>query len=759
MLAMLTTMYNSCGGVIYLTKEDEKVVKEETFQLFKERVFRMIIKKAGLSSGDLFSFTEVYLKFKSQASWAAVILSSAAKGDQCSVQADFRLDADGEIHPIKQKKDQVATLSPTQQISAGGAGASAGHHQKRPSVPLPRQADASLPDDVPAIGDSETENMTLDSSSQDQTEESLSEDVPATESSDTHSVVAYSSFQRLDWTNNKKDWQKYVKTKEVETNEILTTCNMLQPAVPMTVTPEKNHLQYMFQSVSDMERVLATCQIDSSIPQFAIACKSWRPIVSKSKTDQRPVGHICDILTVSADGRIKFWVIVDDSEKDTKLQTKEYLMTTGRMIKYHLVRHWSQGVPHVFVQCGLASVSAMTQMQLEVESSKMQEHLHDFYYFNNDIDFTTLQRALAGVILSRESPLTRCASEQTSILFSAKQAKAQLNSAKVNYTSGPAGCGKSWIAAEIYRQHGAEKSVYICTTEPFRDFLRFNGYRGTLIQHDHDLINEILEGNFNNKTCIIIDDSHNFLCAKSSMKELFKMLKKKREMVLFVFADNDYQAFDRKRQLAMYDYVHELTRHVLDQHLNSPYLTEVYRNTRKVVSFIQSAVEDVTQSYNKIECAHIDNGDGIECIKITNIFANTSENDLVKYLHSLLPVYEPSSIAVFLDNSQPVAKVSQYRSLLKELMPKTIFQSADGFPRTGIIVDSVDSFLGLDAAVCIFILSSTSREMEPEQSLSNPRYRVFLASRATHKAVFVVPEIDADLVERMKFDQFYVSIS
>ncbi len=43
-------------------------------------------------------------------------------------------------------------------------------------------------------------------------------------------------------------------------------------------------------------------------------------------------------------------------------------------------------------------------------------------------------------------------------------------------------------------------------------------------------------------------------------------------------------------------------------------------------------------------------------------------------------------------------------------------------------------------------------------SIYNPRYEVFLASRATHKAVFVVPEIHVELVHQMKFDYFQVGV-
>ncbi len=296
-----------------------------------------------------------------------------------------------------------------------------------------------------------------------------SQHVSRADSLDTSHTVNYSFFNKLDWSENKRDWQKYVKIKDVEITDILTSCAMLQPQLPMNVTPSRDQLQYMFQSVGDMERVLATCTKDSDVRGFAIACKSWRSIVS-SKTDQRPKGHICDILTVSEEGRIHFWVIVAHWDKSNIMQTMGYLMTTGRMIKYQLVQNWSHGVPTVFIQCGLSSTGARTQETLEVESATMQTHLHQFYS-KSTVDFKTLQRALAMVILSRESPITRCAADEASILLSAKQAEVLMHRGKVNYIEGSAGCGKSWIAVELYRMHGGDSSVYICTTKSFLQFL------------------------------------------------------------------------------------------------------------------------------------------------------------------------------------------------------------------------------------------------------------------------------------------------
>ncbi len=257
------------------------------------------------------------------------------------------------------------------------------------------------------------------------------------------------------------------------------------------------------------------------------------------------------------------------------------------------------------------------------------------------------------------------------------------------------------------------------------------------------------------------------------MKQLFKLLKKNKDMSLFVFADNDYQSFNRKRQHAIRHCIVELTRTVLHANLVTFPLTDIYRNTRKVVSFVQAAIQDIYDGHQKIECANIEDGEGVECIPVSNLWRNSPDNDLVVYLRSLLlsKNYSQSEVAVLLDSSYTPDKIEECKWIVERQIPSVAVQSADVFPRTGVIVDSVDSFLGLDASVCVFILSNARkksvhplrkifqrRKLQSEMNIYNPRYEVFLASRATHKAVFVLPELCEDLVHHMKFDDFQVCV-
>ena len=588
----------------------------------------------------------------------------------------------------------------------------------------------------------------------------------------------FSSCQRLDWTENTKDWQKYVKIKEVKIDDIVGSCPMWSPTHPMTITPDRESIRYLFESEKNMEETL--WEVTTKEPGFAIVCRTWRFHISDDNAiEHLPPGHICDILTVTDTGRLTFWTVVNVSNESTFERQMEYLMTTGRMLKFQIVQKAAGDFSNLWIDCRLFPITTPTNIEDTVklrlqECQDVQRHIH--HMCCEGVDFACIQQAVAKLILSKESPLKQCAGDQTSIFLTLQQAKVLMNKAKVNYITGPAGSGESYTGTFLYKMYGKERSVYICTTKEFREYLIFNRYAGTLVLDDQDLVREIKNGTFNRKICIIIDDCHKFKCTRKSMKKLFKVLHKNRDMSLFVFADNDYQSFDRKRQRTVHDCILELTRTVLDANLVICPLTDIYRNTRKVVSFVQAAIQDVYDGHQEIECANIEDGEGVECIPMPHLWEVRPDNDLVVYLQSLLlsKIYRQSGVAVLLDSSYTPDKINECKEILAEHIPSVTFQSADVFPRGGVIVDSVDSFLGLDASVCIFLLSKARktsipsqnplrrifqrRTMQCEMTMYNPRYEIFLASRATHKAVFVVPELPEDLVHQMKFNHFQVRV-
>ncbi len=762
LFALLPSLCVSCGGLVYLMGDDKHFVKHETFERFKERLKALIAKKCG-SYSVCINVIPVSFQLRTQRAWAAIL---AKKSYDTNTLNFLPLEIKGIGKPMGFDVDMFG------QIHTKGVYDTQSHENK--AIAIDKLLGAAVREiKNPTLHTNDQENATLPMEREESngsnpsvvTEDISRDKIP-------YNRVDFSSCQRLNWSEHAQDWRGYIKVKEVKGDDAFVSCPMWKPTQPMRITPSRECLRYLFESEKDMDAILSA--VTTGGPGFAIVCKTWRFHLSHEWTEERPTAHICDILTVTDTGKVSLWVVVssyDDDDGSFESQMK-HLMTTARMLKYQIFqKETGEGLSNLWIDCHLLPVTTPPSIGNSIklrlhESQEIQEHLQ-LHLRDQPLNFGSLQRALGKLILSKESPLKRCVDDHTTVELSAQQAEVLMHKAKVNYVSGPAGSGKSWTAVCLYRMYGKERSVYICTTRQFLEYLKFNECTGTLVKSDQDLLNEIQRGTFSDKICVIIDDCHNFTCTSKSMKELFQLLKRNRDMSLFVFADNEYQAFDRRRQQAIHDCILSFTRKLFKEEPLNFRLTDIYRNTRKVVSFVQAAIQDIYCGYQNIESANSENGDGVECIRVENLWWNNAENELVVYLRSLQASekYTASEVAVLLDVSYTLEQIEQCKKIVEEHVPNIVVQGSDVFPRTGVIVDSVDSFLGLDSRVCVFVLpNAPKRSSHPlknfldrgsrEQSMNmyNPRYEVFLASRATHKAVFVVPEMHGDLVQQMKFD-------
>ncbi len=389
-----------------------------------------------------------------------------------------------------------------------------------------------------------------------------------------------------------------------------------------------------------------------------------------------------------------------------------------------------------------------------------QEYLS--WFSSGEEEFDALQHALARMILSKESFLKRSIGKEIQMQLSAQQMAVILKTGKINYIQGPAGSGKTYCGFFLCKRVGKDKSLYFCTTEAFLKFLQHqDNCVPALIQNDRDLCETIENGLLDGMSCVIIDDSHNLNCTDESLMKLFELLARKenKSMCLYVFADNVYQSYDKKRRQAVYDSLYRCCRKMFGYCAwNQQNLTEVHRNTRKIVSFIQETTADSVAADAGIVCANQEDGDNVECITM-KAFNNEDDNELVQFIKEtkkdLLQLshnaYEPRTIAVLLNVQTGTWELLQTcRDILQRGLPSDIIQTAGDFPRKGIVLDSVDNFVGQDADVCIWVACSA------EECLEKAEYRAFLASRAIYRAVFVIPEFKQSIIEQMKFDQIKV---
>ena len=748
LLTLVTALCNGCGGIICLMDDDSNTeITGAVIETFQSRLLEVIEKRIEFVPKKKINFTQTTWTLGHRKPWVVIHVK---KSDENLKYAEnsFRFcpDLHGNIcvkdGASGQQYAETGMFKPasTQETTSG---------KYEPSAQSSESSDSGLGTERPVEGQSKT--------------------MKPKGTSETDSVADFSLYDKLVWTQNKKGWENYVTVNAPTIDKMIAACSMWEVTDPMSITPSKETLESLFESPEDMEETLS--KVNTGEPGFAVVCKTWKFQVSSADTETRPKGHICDILTVSSRSKVSLWVICNGCSKGDISCQKEYLLATGRLIKYQLINKVPADLSNLCIECHLfyPTASAAIYDGAKRAADEIFERQNDILPFCDEaVNFESLQRALALVILSKESPLKRHVGDRTTIALSAEQAELLLKHDKVNYVAGPAGSGKSWTASCLYNLYGKDNSVYVCTTPEFVQYLNFSGYTGTLIESDQDLLREIKSGTFKNKTCVIIDDSHNFTCSKASMEKLFELLKDNKQMFLFVFADNDYQAFDKRRQQAMRDCIRDLSLQVLGKEPYYTYLHTIYRNPKTVVSFVQSAIQDSYEGYQNVDCGNTETGEGIECIRMPNLWANSPDNSLVAYLGNtyISETYSFRDIAVLFDPSYTTLQIEKCREILREHMPGSSVQTAGLFPRRGIVVDHVVKFLGLDAPLCIFILSQNTRTTSPRLGMTeytgtdvcmrNPHFRVFMATRATHKAVFVVAEVDAAIVDQLKFDYFGV---
>ena len=520
LLALFTSLRSGCGGVIYLMSDDMETVRDEIFQVYKERLHALIVRHIEKFTLQM-NMVQVSL-LGTHRTWAALLLTKSRDElkylplETRTIWKPITLDLDkfGHIYTKPESESQSESYLEIKRSALS---------------PVPRAASSTLLQSYSQENNSPQPEPEISAAS------ATVPVTPSGHSDDTLTPkVDFSSCQKLDWTENTKDWQKYVKVKKVKIDDIVGSCPIWNPTEPMKVTPDRDSLRYLFESEKNMDETLR--KTTTKEPGFAIVCRTWQFHTSDDDAiEDLPQGHICDILTVTDTGSLTFWVVVDICDESCFESQMKYLMTTGRMLKYQITQQSTGDLSNLWIDCRLLPLTTPINMKTTVklrsqECQEIQRHLYEMCH--EGVEFDCLQQAVAKVILSKECPLKRCVGEYTSISLTVQQAEVLMHKAKVNYITGPAGSGKSYTAALLYKMYGKDRSVYMCTTKEFLGYLKFSGCTGTLVLGDQDLLREIRSGTFHNKICVVIDDCHRFKCTKKSIKKLFKTLKKNTEMSL-----------------------------------------------------------------------------------------------------------------------------------------------------------------------------------------------------------------------------------
>ena len=293
LLALLTLLRGGCGGVIYFLGDDEHTVTQESVELYKERLKTLADKKLECFPSSV-NLVQMSLLLGMQRTWAALLLKKSyaiPRYPSAMVEGIWKpINFDIDMHGLIRSK----SISET-------------HSRDAEEIQIPLKGPSKRRIDTALLPMHINDDDAPQTDAVEETSSASGVQVPNIKSTDLlgSTTVDFSSCHKLDWSENKKDWEKYIKIKVVETNDIVASCPMWKPEHPMKITPDKGSLMYLFKSEEDMEETLFA--VTTKCPGCAVVCRTWRYHVSGvSETETRPPGHICDILTITETGRISF---------------------------------------------------------------------------------------------------------------------------------------------------------------------------------------------------------------------------------------------------------------------------------------------------------------------------------------------------------------------------------------------------------------------------------------------------------------------
>ncbi len=353
LLAMLVSLSNTCGGIVYLTANPIMKVTKGTFNAFHNRLLELTCRETKLPQ----QLMEVR-QLENHKFWGCVIVEKFQhKLNYCLLQptknstmtcSEYWTDILGFIHAqgaiSEENNDLIAKGNHAAATEIQGAAAEIHASTAEIHGAAAEILEAPSPYDYPNKEDVVVQGFTQ--------EGTPGHDYSGDNNDIPEEVVNYSMYSKLDWSNNKKDWKNYVETKYQSVDDIIKSCDVWKPAVPMRVTPDLDMLDEMFGSEAQCDEILSRTATEE--PGFAIVCKTWNFILPEKIYHTSPEGRVCDVLTVSESGEISLWVILDANCETATREHMEYIMKTARMIKYQLVEQSYPACLKLHFHCNFA---------------------------------------------------------------------------------------------------------------------------------------------------------------------------------------------------------------------------------------------------------------------------------------------------------------------------------------------------------------------------------------------------------------------
>ena len=606
----------------------------------------------------------------------------------------------------------------------------------------------------------------------------------------------------LSWIDYHKNWQDHidVRSRELDDNvaELASKSEILQQSSPHHFTPDETVIREACPGIDPALDAMKDVRGEGCVLVSKTMLKCF------SNTTQLPhiSEHVIDALMMVA-STLHYWVVVRNQGDDTETDNQRaYLYQSGRTIKRYIIETLSKWTKCTAfpLTCHLFSLADKAVIQKNDVPSELVEAC---------ATTTFLRRAIAHMYLSRETQIKSIFDEDLSIHLTAEQYKTMfgVELTHVAVIVGPPGAGKSIIAFNMCRHFGRDRTMYIVSSGEFKAYVDYlNVCRTEKVNDGEDLERLVSSGQLASMDCVILDDIQTMIYPLE-VWDILLMYIKTHQQTLLLLGDPAVQNFMDA------DHMGSLCTHVAEfcQTKSISYMTRdlntVHRNSHKVASYLC----ECTPHMDTLECTSPHGGDGVYVEHMSNIRANSVNNEFLMYINRLTDpegqidqefvtrVYRYRDILVMVDGEETERDVASFRLLLQTRFGQNNVQTPMTYPVTGIRVGDVRDFHGLDSPVCICIVSTILADSLAEADQSHPvkkpvrsalnkfkkflermrkrskgqesqreddhdrtdpstssvfldRYRAFICSRAIHKMIFITEDISVDLAHGLGYD-------
>lgn len=523
-----------------------------------------------------------------------------------------------------------------------------------------------------------------------------------------HGKSQMKAAKRLTWTENKHNWKENLSEKFIDIteyiNDFTNESTVLRTSYPLNFTPHKETLLTRHKHLKDFEKAIASIeQVNGEVKGFGIVSPKWLSNIDPQNQIHTPQHQVMDVFVMNETGAIHFWTIINH-KSDSKAEVMhvesvawEYLFLCGRITKRALLncdQTFYRG--DITVQCHLYNLRSGVCRR---SKPKLTIHVHD-----QSSHFQALRARLSAALFKQTSHVKNRLGCERGVYLTGQQMRNVMfsDSNTFNYIEGAPGSGKTYLALHVCSRFEIKEVGYVCTTVPFEAYLLFQHKCHPIFTKDEsDLIRHIKDGRFNHFRCIVLDDVHNLPCSSETWHKLFQVVINHRGMQMFIFEDNRHQCFKEHKKAAS---PKKCLDNFCEEH-NIAYfskpMSDIHRNTKKVVSFISSCFDDDKgTSTVALNCTHENEGDDVEILEVNNYTESSPTNGIVRVVRYLMSennssennLYEPSDIAILIDTKHTQKDVGTIKSIFKEHYPEIPIQEANIFPVTGLTIDTLDNF-------------------------------------------------------------------